>query len=413
MAGGLLEGVKIVDLTSVVIGPLATQILADNGAEVIKVESPEGDIGRWLSGRGRSSDMGPKFLHLNRNKRSICLDLKQPAARQALLRLVAGADVMTWNIRPGSMARLGLSYQDVCQARPDIVYCGMFGFGQAGPYADLPAYDPIIQGSAGVAALNEMAFGEPRFVPYVLADRTCGLIAVQMIAMALFHRERTGKGQAIEVPMFENMVTQVLTEQLYLRTFVPPLGPAGDPRLLNRFYAPSRTLDGYISLTANTNEQVFPLMEAMGHAGFRHDPRFHSVAARFANVAEYFRLRAEGLQTRTTAFWLEVCRRHDIPAAPYHTLDTLMEDEHLKAVGLLREVEHPTEGRLIDIAPANMVSSGARRDWLPAPRLGEHTEAILADAGYSTAEIGALLASGAARTAAAPQAAQASSGAAP
>ena len=398
MAGGLLEGVKIVDLTSVVIGPLATQILADNGAEVIKVESPEGDIGRWLSGRGRSPDMGPKFLHLNRNKRSICLDLKQPAAREALLRLLAGADVMTWNVRPASMVRLGLSYEDVCRVKPDIVYCGMFGFGQSGPYADLPAYDPIIQGSSGVAALNEMAFGEPRFLPYVLADRTCGLIAVQMIAMALFHRERTGKGQSIEVPMFENMVTQVLTEQLYLRTFVPPIGPAGDPRLLNRFYAPSKTADGYISLTANTNEQVFPLMEAMGYTEFRHDTRFNSVAARFANVTEYFRLRAEGLMTQTTSFWLEICRQHDIPAAPYHTLDSLMEDAHLKAVGLLREVEHPTEGRLIDIAPANTVSAGARRDWMPAPRLGEHTESVLAEAGYSAHEISQLLTAGAART---------------
>jgi len=393
----MLEGVRIIDLTSVVFGPLATQILADHGAEVIKVESPEGDIGRWLSGRGRSPDMGPKFLHLNRNKRSICLDLKRPEAREALLKLLEQADVMTWNVRPASMARLGLSYEDVCRVKPDIVYCGMFGFGQGGPYADLPAYDPIIQGSSGVAALNAMAFGEPRFVPYVLADRTCGLIAVQMIAMALFHRERTGKGQSIEVPMFENMVTQILTEQLYLRTFVPAIGPSGDPRLLNRFYAPSKTLDGYISLTANTNEQVFPLMEAMGHTGFRDDPRFSSVAARFANVTDYFKLRAEGLMTQTTAFWLELCRRHDIPAAPYHTLDTLMDDTHLKAVGLIREVDHPTEGRLVDIAPANTVSSGSRQDWLPAPRLGEHTEVILAEAGYTQEQVAELLNGGAAR----------------
>jgi crotonobetainyl-CoA:carnitine CoA-transferase CaiB-like acyl-CoA transferase len=413
MAGGMLEGVKIVDLTSVVIGPLATQILADNGAEVIKVESPEGDIGRWLSGRGRSADMGPKFLHLNRNKRSICLDLKLPAARDVLMRLLADADVMTWNIRPAAMARLGLSYDAVREVKPDIVYCGMFGFGQGGPYADMPAYDPIIQGASGVAALNEMAFGEPRFLPYVLADRTCGLIAVQMIAMALFHRERTGQGQSIEVPMFENMVTQVLTEQLYLRTFVPPLGPAGDPRLLNHFYAPSKTLDGYISLTANTNDQVYPLMEAMGFHSFRDDPRFNTVAARFANVAEYFKLRAEGLRTQTTAHWLAVCRRHDIPAAPYHTLESLIEDPHLKAVGLLREVEHPTEGRLVDIAPANSVSSGPRRDWLPAPRLGEHTESVLVECGYSRDEVDALLAQGAARRAPTPDMAMASGGGTP
>jgi len=191
----------------------------------------------------------------------------------------------------------------------------------------------------------------------------------------------------------------VLTEQLYLRTFVPAIGPAGDPRLLNRFYAPAKTRDGFISLTANTNDQVFPLMEAMGHVGFRDDPRFNTVAARFANVGEYFKLRAEGLLRETTAHWLEICRRHDIPAAPYHTLDTLMEDPHLKAVGLLREVEHPTEGRLIDIAPANKVTAGQRRDWQPAPRLGEHTEAVLAEAGYSPQQISTLLAEGAARAA--------------
>lgn len=400
MAGGLLEGVKVVDLSSVVIGPLCTQILADHGAEVLKVESPEGDIGRWLSGRGRHHGMGPKFLHLNRNKRSICLDLKHPAGHAALLRLLADADVMTWNVRPAAMTRLRLSYEEVRRVNPRIVYCGMFGFGQDGPYAQVPAYDPIIQGAAGVAGLHEQAFGEPRYVPYVLADRTCGLIAVQMVAMALFHRERSGHGQLIEVPMFENMAVQVLTEHLYNRSFVPPLGKAGDPRLLNAFYAPSKTADGYISITANTDAQVFALMEEMGHAEFRHDPRFNSVTARFANVQAYFALRAEGLRRRTTAHWIGVCRRLDIPAAPYHTLESLVEDPHLQAVGLLQEREHPSEGRLVDIAQPNRLSGGARTDWRPAPRLGEHTGEILREAGFSPAEVDALLGSGAAHQAA-------------
>ena len=189
---GLLAGIKVIDLTSVVIGPLCTQILADHGAEVIKVESPEGDVGRHLGGRGISPGMAPKFLHLNRNKRSICLDLKHPEGHAALMHLLRDADVMTWNVRPDSMARMNLSYEDVRAVKPDIVYCGMIGFGQNGRYASLPAYDPVVQGSAGVAGLMAKAFGEPRYVPYVLADRTGGLIAVQMIAMALFHRERTG-----------------------------------------------------------------------------------------------------------------------------------------------------------------------------------------------------------------------------
>ena len=397
MASGMLAGIRVIDLTSVVIGPLCTQILADHGADVIKVESPEGDIARHLGGRGRTPGMAPKFLHLNRNKRSICLDLKPPSGLAALLRLLESADVMTWNVRPASMARLKLAYDDVCKVNPKIIYCGMFGFGQRGRYAAVPAYDPIIQGSAGVAGLYEKAFGEPRYVPYVLADRTGGLIAVQMIAMALFHRERSGLGQSIEVPMFENMATQVLTEHLYNRTYVPPIGEAGDPRLLNEFYAPSKTLDGYLALSANTDAQVFPLFDAMGLSHLRTDPRFCDVAARFKNVHENYRLRAEGLKKQTTAYWLELCRRHDIPAAPYHTLESLIDDPHLADVGLLRQREHPTEGAILDLVPANTLSGGARSDWLPAPHLGEQTEAILREAGFAAAEIAALVAEGAAK----------------
>ena len=397
MASGMLEGVRVIDLTSVVIGPLCTQILADHGAEVIKVESPAGDIGRHLGGRGRTPGMAPKFLHLNRNKRSICLDLKHPGGHAAMLRLLETADVMTWNVRPASMGRMRLGYEDVCRANPKIIYCGMFGFGQTGRYAAVPAYDPIIQGSAGVAGLYEKAFGEPRYVPYVMADRTGGLIAVQMIAMALFHRERTGKGQSIEVPMFENIATQVLTEHLYNRTYVPPLGEAGDPRLLNEFYAPSKTLDGYLSLSANTDAQVFPLFDAMGLAHLKTDPKYCSVAARFANVHEYYSLRAAGLKTKTTAFWLAFCQKHDIPAAPYHTLETLIDDPHLADVGLLQKREHPTEGTIVDLRPANTLSGGARSDWIPAPHLGEQTREILTEAGFSEDEIAAMVAEGAAR----------------
>lgn len=396
MAGGMLEGVKVIDLTSVVIGPLCTQILGDHGAEIIKVESPEGDIGRFLGGRGRNPGMAPKFLHLNRNKRSVCLDLKHPRGYEALRRLLVDADILVWNVRPASMARLRLSYEEVVAINPRIIYCGMFGFGQTGRYAEVPAYDPIIQGASGVAGLNAKAFGEPRYLPYVLADRTGGLIAVQMIAMALYHRERTGRGQSIEVPMFENMATQVLTEHLYNRTYVPPIGEAGDPRLVNEYYTPMQTQDGYISLSANTDAQVFALMDEMGLPGFRTDPRFNSVAARFANVREYYRLRAEGMKTKTTEHWLAYCRRLDIPAAPYHTLETLIDDPHLAEVGLLREVEHPSEGRIVDIAPANTLSDGARRDWSPAPRLGEHTTEVLRAAGLPPAQIAEMLNEGAA-----------------
>jgi len=393
----MLAGVRVLDLTSVVIGPLCTQILSDHGAEVIKVESPTGDVGRHLGGRGRNPGMAPKFLHLNRNKRSISIDVKNPKAYKALVELIKTADVMTWNVRPKSMARMKLSYEEVKAINPKIIYCGMFGFGQGGRYAEIPAYDPIIQGSSGVAGLNERAFGEPRYLPYVMADRTGGLIAVQMIAMALFNRERTGEGQSIEIPMFENMVTQVLTEHLYNHTFLPPLGGLGDPRLVNEFYAPSKTLDSYICISANTDAQVFPLLEAMGLGHLKTDERFCSVAARFKNVHEYYALRSEELKKQTTQFWLDVCKKHDIPAAPYHTLETLVDDPHLKDVGMLIKREHPSEGEIWDLRPANEVSSGHREKWLPAPKLGQHTVEILKEAGLSLEEIHEMIAQGSAK----------------
>ena len=397
MSQGMLSGVRVLDLTSVVIGPLCTQILADHGAQVIKVESPQGDVGRHLGGRGKTPGMAPKFLHLNRNKRSICLDLKHPSGYKALVELIKTADVMTWNVRPKSMERMKLSYEEVKAINPTIIYCGMFGFGQDGRYAEIPAYDQIIQGSSGVAGLNAKAFGEPRYLPYVLADRTGGLIAVQMIAMALFNRERKGEGQSIQIPMFENMATQVLTEHLYNQTYVPPIGGMGDPRLVNEFYAPSQTLDSYISISANTDAQVFPLFEAMGLGHLKTDERFCSVAARFKNVHDYYSLRSSELKKQTTAFWMEVCKKHDIPAAPYHTLETLIEDPHLTDVGMLVRRQHPSEGDILDIRPANEVSSGHREDWMPAPLLGQQTVEILKEAGLSEDTIQAMLSEGSAK----------------
>jgi crotonobetainyl-CoA:carnitine CoA-transferase CaiB-like acyl-CoA transferase len=392
----MLEGVRVIDLTAVVIGPLCTQILADHGADVIKVESPEGDVGRHLGGRGISPGMAPKFLHLNRNKRSVCLDLKRPAGHRALMRLLRQADVMTWNVRPASMARLGLSYEDVRAVNPRLIYCGMYGFGQDGRHAEVPAYDPIIQGIGGVAGLNERAFGQPRYLPYVMADRTSGLIAVQMIAMALYHRERSGEGQSIGVPMFENIATQVLTEHLYHQTYRPALGPAGDPRLVNEYYAPCPTLDGYVCIAANLNSHVFPLFDAWGLPELKTDPRFSTVAARFQNVHAFYALRNQEMARQSTSFWLDYCRQHDIPAAPYHTLETLMDDPHLNDVGFFIEREHPTEGRIVDLKPANTVSTGHRSDWQPAPHLGEQTVEILLEAGLSPTEIDTMISEGAA-----------------
>ena len=395
MSGGPLEGVRVIDLTSVVVGPLATQILADHGAEVVKVESRSGDLVRVMNGQSVTPGMGAKFLHLNRNKRSIVLDLKQPAGHEALLRLLERADVMLWNNRPRSMARLKLSYGDVRAVNPKIIYCGLFGFGQDGRYRDKPAYDTIIQGSGGMAALNERAGGEPRYVPMVVADKAVGLIAVQMIVMALYGRTRTGQGCSIEIPMFENLVKFVLEEHMYLKTFVPPLGETGDPRLLDPGNRPIPTKDGHICISANTDEQAFAFFEAIGRPELRSDSRFNSVAARYRNVAEYFRLRVEALKHKTTAEWLRLLESGDVPAMPYHTLDSLLEDPHLKDIGFFELNDHPTEGKTRNMRLPNKWSTGTRREWTPAPKLGQHSVEILREAGYDAAAIEAMVASGA------------------
>jgi crotonobetainyl-CoA:carnitine CoA-transferase CaiB-like acyl-CoA transferase len=390
-----LEGIRIVDMTSVVVGPLCTQTLADYGADVIKLEAPPGgDIARTLAGRGVTPLMSGKFVQLNRNKRSLALDLKKPGGKEALQRLLKTSDVLVWNVRPPAMARLGLAYEDVKAINPKIIYVGMFGFGQDGRYRNKPAYDSIIQGSAGVAALNHMALGEPRYLPMVMADRSVGLIATQMILLALFHRERTGEGASVEIPMFENMAKYVLEEHMYLRTFEPPLGPVGDPRLIDPNARPLKTKDSWVCITANTNAQAFAVFEAIGRPELKDDPRFNSVAARFKNVRDYFAIRAQGLLQKTTAEWVEIFDRLDVPAMPYHTLDSLMEDPHLAEIGFFQMRSHPTEGTVRNMRLPNKTSFSPRPEWQGAPKLGQHSVEVLQEAGLSEGDIAALIANG-------------------
>ncbi len=390
-----LQGIRVVDMTSVVVGPLCTQMLADYGADVIKVEAPPGgDIARTIAGRGVTPLMSGKFLHLNRNKRSLALDLKKAGGREALTRLLVVSDVLVWNIRPPAMKRLGLSYADVKAINPKLIYVGMFGFGQDGRYRNKPAYDSIIQGSAGVAGLNHRAYGEPRYLPIVMADRTVGLVATQMILLALYHRSITGEGAAIEIPMFENMAKFVLEEHMYLQTFDPPLGGMGDPRLMDPNATPLKTKDSWICISANTNEQAFAIFEAIGRSELKNDPRFNTVAARFENVKEYFAIRAEGLKTKTTAEWIEILDRLDVPAMPYNTLESLMQDPHLADVGFFQTLEHPTEGKVRNMRLPNKTSFSARQKVQGAPKLGQHSIDVLREAGLTEAEIGSLVANG-------------------
>ena len=323
------------------------------------------------------------------------LDLKQPSGFAALRKLLERADVMVWNVRPAAMKRLKLSYEDVRAINPKIVYCGMFGFGQDGRYRDKPAYDTIIQGSGGMSALHHRAMGEPRFVPMVVADKVTGLIAVQMISMALYGRERTGEGCSIEIPMFENMVKFVLEEHMYLKTFVPPLGDTGDPRLIDPLGKPTPTRDGWICISANTQKQVFAFFDAIERPELKTDPRFSTVPARFANVKDYFEVRLAALKTKTTAEWVEIFDRIDVPAMPYHTLDDVIDDPHLADIGFFELKEHPTEGKTRNMRLPNKWSTGVRRDWNPAPKLGQQSVEILREIGCAEAEIEAMIASGA------------------
>ncbi len=395
MSGGALAGIRVIDLTTVVVGPTATLYLADYGADVIKVEAPAGDLLRTLGGRSASGELSGKFMHFNRNKRSIVLDLKQKPALAALHRLLETADVFVANVRPAALERLGVSARALRERYGRLIVCNLMGFGQDGRYRDRPAYDTIIQGMAGVADCNRRAAGEARYVPMVFADHVVGLIAAQCIMAALIERGRTGEGQAIEVPMFENMAAFVLAEHMGDLTFVPPRGRSGDLRVLDPMGKPVRTKDGYICVSANTDAQAFALFDVIGRPELKSDPRFSSVKARLANVRAYFDVRAEGFRSKTTAEWVEILAKADIPAGPMHTLESLVGDAHLADAGFFREVDHPVEGRIVDMRFPNRFSAGGRDDYIPAPRKGGDSVAILREIGYDDTAIDEMLKSGA------------------
>ena len=396
---GPLAGIRVLDLTSVLMGPYATLQLGDLGADVIKVEAPEGDIVRDI-GPGRSAKMGGMFLHTNRSKRSVVIDLKRPEGREALLRLAATADVMICNMRPKALARLGLDYANVKAVRPDIIFVGLVGFGQSGPYAAKPAYDDLIQGASGVPALVAAASdGTPRYVPVNIADRIVGLFAVQAVLAALVHRERTGEGQEVEVPMFETMTGFVLGDHFGGLTYRPALDRGGYPRLLARARRPYETADGHICVLIYTDKHWRSFFNAIGRAELIGDPRFASLKARLRNIDEVYGEVGRIFRTRTTAEWRQVLERADIPNMPMHSLETIQDDPHLKAVGFFEEIEHPIEGPVTSMRVPSRWSGTQPVAGRPAPALGEHTREVLAEAGFSEAELDALSRIGAVREA--------------
>lgn len=392
---GPLDGIRVLDLTTVMLGPFSTQILGEMGADVIKIESPGGDIGR-MTGVGKNPGMSAAYMMKGRNKRSVVLDLKKPEARDALKRLVETADVFVHNIRPKATVRLGIDYDSIVKWKPDIVYAAATGYGEEGPFVDKPAYDDLIQGASGLAALFGAVTGTPRYGPTVLADKTTGMFLTYAITMALFHRERTGEGQRVHVPMYESFAAFVMNEHMQGRMYEPPVGPAGYQRMLTPHRRPYPTADGHVCVLPYNDRHWKKFFEVVGREDLTGDDRFSSQAARSANIDALYGIVAEVMPTRTSKEWLTLLEAADIPVMPMNTPEDLFDCPHLNAVGMFPVVDHPTEGKLRHIKVPVSFSKTPGGYYRHPERLGQSTEEVLAEAGFTAEEIAALQNTGAA-----------------
>jgi crotonobetainyl-CoA:carnitine CoA-transferase CaiB-like acyl-CoA transferase len=384
---GPLEGYRILDLSTVLFGPYASQMLGDLGADVIKIERLEGD--GWRSaGQFRHRGMSGQFMAVNRNKRSIALDLKHPDGKAVLQRLVRTADVLVSNIRPAGLARLGFSYEDCRALKPDLIYASATGFGQDGPWRARPAYDEIIQAASGFAS----ALGtedEPAFVPSLVADKLCGMALSSAVSAALLYRERTGEGQQVEVPMLETLAAFNSIEMLGGRAFSPPIGPARYKRVQER--RPVRTKDGWMTMLPYSSDNWCAFYEAVGHPECIEEFAVRDKVERARNIDRIYDKMSEiGLQ-RTTAEWEALLLDIDVPHTAFAVLEEVTEQPHLKAVGLFEELDHPTEGKIVQARPATRFSASPAGIHKLPPRLGEHTCEVLREAGFSDDEIDAML----------------------
>jgi crotonobetainyl-CoA:carnitine CoA-transferase CaiB-like acyl-CoA transferase len=373
---------------------LACQALGDLGADVVKVEPPAGDSNRHI-GPAHTPGMGALFLTCNRNKRSIVLDLKRARAREAVLRLAGRADVVVHNLRPAAVERLGLGYEAFRAVNPRIVYCGTYGYSRRGPYRDLAAYDDSIQAASGLASLSARMGDPPRFVPTILADKTTAMAVVSAVLAALFHRERTGAGQEIEVPMFETMVGFTMSEHLFGHVFDPPEGPIGYTRLLTRERRPYPTKDGYLAVLPYLDEHWRAFCERAERPDLAADPRFVTLRARSQHIEDVYAETARVMATRTTAEWIACLEGSNVPLMTVNALEDLLDDPHLAATGFWQRVAHPTEGMLRMPAPAGYFSETPASIRRPPPRLGEHSLDVLRECGCDEPTIAALLADGA------------------
>lgn len=384
---GPLDGIRILDLTSVLFGPLGAQTLGDWGADIIKIEALTGDTWRY-SGQFRNRGMTGQFMAVNRNKRSLALDLKHPEGKAVLQRLIPTADVLVTNVRPAALARLGFGYEACEKLNPRLIYAAATGFGQDGPWAARPAFDEIIQAASGFAS----AMGtddEPAFVPSLVGDKICGLVLAGAVSAALYRRERSGKGQLVEVPMLETLAAFNSIEMFGGEAFIPPIGPPGYKRMKER--RPVRTKDGWLTMLPYSGENWCSFFEAVGHPECIEEFSVRDPVQRSTNIDKIYKRMGEIALTRTTEEWEKLLLQIDVPHTSFAKLTEVAEQPHLKAVGLFVEIDHPTEGKIRQARPSTRFSESAAGIRHMAPRLGEHSEVILREAGYSDAEIASLV----------------------
>ena len=390
----LLQGIKIVDLTTMVLGPYATQFLGDLGAQVVKVEPPEGDTFRTVR-PGRREDLGAPFINFNRNKRSIAVDLRQERGRKVLHDLVAAADVLVHNMRSGSAARLGASYAALSAINPALVYCHSPGFGGRGPDHEAPAYDDVIQARSGFASLNTDGEGAPQFVRTIACDKVVGLHLALAVVSGIVRRQQTGRGVCIETPMLESMVAFLLAEHLAGHTLIPTEGELGYDRVMSPNRKPYRTQDGYLAILPYRTKHWIRFFEICGRSDLAEDPRVTDPVQRSECIDDLYQLVAEVALTKTTTQWCRLLSAQDIPCGTVNSLDALFSDAHLQAAEMFHKVEDPRVGSLQLLRSPFEVDGELSHDRDPnpmAPGLGEHTRAVLAELDYSKTQIEALVA---------------------